>query len=101
MAACAENLFLAPRTEKDIKEIKKDLMKLSEPISKLMESWDKLSLTGKVFPESEITQDGEVDSEKSNRLNYEYEENMLPSKTNEQLGPLYPDSGMELSHCTS
>ena len=95
MAAGAENLFLAPRTEKDIKEIKKDLMKLSEPISKLMESWDKLSLTSDVFPESEITQDGEVDSEKSNRLNYEYEENMLPSKTNEQLGPLYPDSGME------
>ena len=76
-------------------------MKLSEPISKLMKSWDKLSLTSEVFPESEITQDGEVDSEKSNRLNYEHEENMLPSKTNEQRGALYPDSGMEMSHCTS
>ena len=43
-----------------VKEIKKDLIKLSEPISKLMESWDKLSLTSDVFPESEITQDGAV-----------------------------------------
>ena len=84
-----------------MKGIKKDLMKLSEPISKLMESWDKLSLTGEVYPESEIVELGKVENEKSNRLNYEYEENMLPSKTDEHQAALYPDSGMELSHCTS
>ena len=76
-------------------------MKLSEPISNLMKSWDKFSLTGEVFPESEIVELGNVGNEKSNRLNYEYEENMLPSKTNEQQGALYPDSGMDWSHCTS
>ena len=72
--------------------IKKDLMKLSEPISKLMESWDKLSLTNTVSSEPERAQAGE-ESENSNRLNYEYEEDMPQSKTNEQHPSYYPDPG--------
>ena len=89
-----EYFITVPRTAKDWNGIKNDLMKLSEPISKLMESWDKLSSTNTISsePETERAQAGE-ESENSNRLNYEYEEDMPQLKTNEQHPSYYPDPG--------
>ena len=93
-----EHFFPVPRTEKDWNGIKKDLLKLSEPISKLIESWDKLSSSNTVSSEPESAQAGEK-IENSNRLNYEYEEDMPQIKSNEEHPSYYPDPGKS-SHCT-
>ena len=93
-----EYFFTVPRTEKDWNGIKKDLVELSEPISKLIESWDKLGSTNIVSSEPERAQAGEK-FENSNRLNYEYEEDMPQLKSNEEHPSYIPDPGKS-SHCS-